>query len=175
MDEGVACDRRPAGGAVGNRALSREHMSSDDEAPPKPDSPFASATIHHLALRVPDAEGSKRWFVEKLDFRVVCEWPMGEHRCAWLRSPGENGFIIEIVGGNSPEPNPEFETVEETLEFGGYHHVSIEVRSVAEALAELGRRGVRTVGDPFDVIPIGRRVAFVADPWGNMVELAERI
>jgi lactoylglutathione lyase/glyoxylase I family protein len=150
-------------------------MSPADQAPPPPDSPFASAKIHHLALRVPDAEGSKRWFVEKLDFRIVCEWPMGEHRCAWLRSPGENGVIIEIVGGNSPEPNPDFATVEETLEYGGYHHVSIEVRNVADAVAELRRRGVLIVGDPLDVIPIGLRVAFVADPWGNMVELAERI
>jgi lactoylglutathione lyase/glyoxylase I family protein len=149
-------------------------MSPADEAP-RPESPFASAKIHHLTLRVPDAEGSKRWFVEKLDFRVVFEWPMGEHRCVWLRSPGDNGAIIEIVGGNSPEPNPDFATVEETLEYGGYHHVSIEVRSVAETLAELRRRGVRTVGDPLDVIPIGLRVAFVADPWGNMVEIAERI
>jgi catechol 2,3-dioxygenase-like lactoylglutathione lyase family enzyme len=148
---------------------------SPDEVPPKAHSPFSSAKIQHVALRVSDAEGSKRWFVEKLDFSVVCEWPMGEHRCVWLRSPGEDGCILEIVGGNSPEANPEFATVEETLEYSGYHHVSIEVQNLAEALAELRRRGVLIIGDPLDVVPIGLRVAFVADPWGNMVEFTERI
>ncbi len=118
-------------------------------------------------------EASKRWFVEKLDFRVVCEWPMDDHRCAWVCPVGDDSFHVEIVGGNSPEPNPEFGTVEETLEYSGYHHVSILVENLDAALAELRRRGVRLVGDPLAIAAIRRRVAFIADPWGNLVELAE--
>jgi catechol 2,3-dioxygenase-like lactoylglutathione lyase family enzyme len=37
--------------------------------------PFASMKGHHVALRVPAVEASKRWFVEKLDFRVVHDRP----------------------------------------------------------------------------------------------------
>ena len=150
-------------------------MTSQSDQPQEARSPFASARIRHAALRVPDMEASKRWFVEKLDFRVVREWPMDEHRCAWVCPAGDESFHVEIVGGNSPEPNPEFGTVEETLEYSGYHHVCINVESLDEALEELRRRGVARVGDPFTVTAIGRRVAFIADPWGNMVELAEQI
>jgi lactoylglutathione lyase/glyoxylase I family protein len=135
--------------------------------------PLATARIRHTALRVPDLEASKRWFVEKLDFRVLGEWTMNEHRCAFLCPAGDDTVHIEIVGGNAPEPNPEFGTLEETLEYGGYHHVCLDVSSLDAALDELRRRGVPVVAEPVVVAAIGRRMAFVADPWGNIVELSE--
>jgi len=138
-----------------------------------PESPFASARVTHAALRVPDLEASKRWFVEKLDFRVVREWPLGELRYAWLCPAGDHSLHVEIVGGNAPEPNPEFGTIEETLEYGGYHHVCIDVADLDRALDELRRRGVAIVREPAVMADIGRRGAFIADPWGNLVELAE--
>ena len=138
-----------------------------------PTGPFASARVTHAALRVPDLEASKRWFVEKLDFRVDREWPVGDLRYAWLCPAGDDSLHVEIVGGNSPEPNPEFGTLEETLEYGGYHHVCIDVANLDRALEELRRRGVAAVGDPIAMTEIGRRIAFIADPWGNLVELAE--
>jgi len=148
-------------------------MSSPTDQEQQSHSPFASASIRHTALRVPDMEASKRWFVEKLDFRVLREWQIDEHRCAWVCPSGDGSLHVEIVGGNSPEPNPEFGTVEETHEYSGYHHVSILVESLDAALAELRRRGVRLVGDPFMIRAVSRRVAFIADPWGNLVEVAE--
>ena len=148
-------------------------MSSPTDQEQQSHSPFASASIRHTALRVPDMEASKRWFVEKLDFRVLREWQIDEHRCAWVCPSGDGSLHVEIVGGNSPEPNPEFGTVEETHEYSGYHHVSILVESLDAALAELRRRGVRLVGDPFMIRAVRRRVAFIADPWGNLVEVAE--
>jgi glyoxylase I family protein len=148
-------------------------MPSLNKSPVPSDSPFASARVAHAALRVPDLEASKRWFVEKLDFRVEREWPVGDLRYAWLCPLGDGSLHVEIVGGNSPEPNPEFGTLDETLEYGGYHHVCIDVASLDRALEELRRRGVAAVGDPIAVTEIGRRIAFIADPWGNLVELAE--
>jgi lactoylglutathione lyase/glyoxylase I family protein len=148
-------------------------MPSSKEIPVPPDSPFASARIVHAALRVPDLEASKRWFIEKLDFRIAREWPVGDLRYAWLCPAGDGAHHIEIVGGNAPEPNPEFGTLEETFEYGGYHHVCIDVLNLDRALEELRRRGVAIVGGPGAVADIRRRVAFIADPWGNLVALAE--
>jgi glyoxylase I family protein len=148
-------------------------MSSSQMPPAPPESPFASARVAHAALRVPDLEASKRWFIDKLDFQVVREWPVGELRYAWLCPAGGGSFHVEIVGGNAPEPNPEFGTVEETLEYGGYHHVCIDVAELDRALAELRRRGVATIGETTDMAGAGRRSAFIADPWGNLVEVAE--
>lgn len=148
-------------------------MAPSKPASRSPEDPFATARIEHAALRVPDLEASKRWFVEKLDFRVTREWVAGELRYAWLCPAGDDSLHVEIVGGNAPEPNPEFGTLDETLEYSGYHHVSTLVESLDAALEELGRRGVRVVGQPFLIPATQRRVAFIADPWGNLVALAE--
>jgi catechol-2,3-dioxygenase len=49
---------------------------SDFKLPPKkPDSPFAGSRGHHVGVRVKDLDEAKNWYVEKLDFRVVHEWP----------------------------------------------------------------------------------------------------
>ena len=109
----------------------------------------------------------------KKDFHVAREWPVGELRYAWLCPAGDGSLHIEIVGGNAPEPNPEFGTIEETLEYSGYHHVCIDVANLDRALEALRRRGVAALGDPIVMAAVGRRIAFIADPWGNLVELAE--
>ncbi len=152
---------------------SKIRMPSSQERPGPSDRPFASARVAHAALRVPDIEASKRWFIDKLDFRVVREWPVGELRYAWLCPPGDGSLHVEIIGGNAPEPNPEFGTIDETLEYGGYHHVCIDVADLDLALAELRARGVATIGDAIVMSGADRRMAFIADPWGNLVELAE--
>ena len=51
----------------------------------------------------------------------------------------------------------------------------MHVASVDTALAELRRRGVNIVGEPFEIEDISRRLAFIRDPWGNMIELAETL
>jgi lactoylglutathione lyase/glyoxylase I family protein len=46
-------------------------------------------------LRVADFEGSKRWFIEKLDFRVIVEWSNEEKlRLAYLAPPNDSTFCI---------------------------------------------------------------------------------
>ncbi len=147
--------------------------SSKDMPAGDPDGPFASARVARAALRVPDLAASTRWFVEKLDFKVVRAWRSGELGHAWLSPPGDGSLQVEIIGGNAPEPNPEFGTLEETLEYGGYHHVAIDVADLDRALATLRDRGVTALGTAIAITETGRRIAFVADPWGNLVALAE--
>lgn len=57
----------------------------------------------------------------------------------------------------------------------GYNHVCLSVDSVEETLAELRKRGVDIVNEPFEMDDISARRAFFRDPWGNMFELSERI
>jgi catechol 2,3-dioxygenase-like lactoylglutathione lyase family enzyme len=134
---------------------------------------FSTMRGHHAALRVPDFEASKRWFVEKLDFRVLHEWSSEDLQLAYLAPANDDHFHIEIIGGGSPRPKHEYTDLSDSLRDSGYHHFCLEVASVDDTLAELRRRGVTTVGEPFDVPDISRRLAFFADPWGNLVELAQ--
>jgi catechol 2,3-dioxygenase-like lactoylglutathione lyase family enzyme len=136
-------------------------------------SPFASMKGHHVAMRVPDFAASKRWFVEKLDFRVLHEWPYGDLQLAYLAPPTDDEFHVEIMGGGKPMPKTRYPDLATSLEPEGYHHLCVSVDSVVDTLAEARRRGVTVVAEPFDLQAIGRRLAFIADPWGNLIELSE--
>jgi catechol 2,3-dioxygenase-like lactoylglutathione lyase family enzyme len=140
-----------------------------------PKSSFASMKGNHVAFRVPDFAVSKAWFVEKLDFRVIHEWPFGDLQLAYLAPPNDNAFWIEILGGARPASRPRFSSVDESLHYAGYHHLCFDVASVDATLAELRRRNVTIMGDAFDMPEIGRRLGFFADPFGNLFELAETI
>ena len=47
------------------------------------------------------------------------------------------------------------------------------VSSVDDAVEQLKRRAVKIVSEPHDVVPMGLRVAFFSDPWGNLFEFTQ--
>lgn len=138
-------------------------------------SPFASMKGHHVAVRVPDFEAAKRWYVEKLDFRVIREWPYADQRLAYLAPATDDNFFIEILGDGNPHPVPKpvYQDLGDSLRLAGYHHYCLNVADIDETVAELRKRGVTIVTEPFELPVIKRRLAFLADPWGNLIELAE--
>ncbi len=144
--------------------------------PPKNlSSPFASFAGHHVGVRVPDYDEAVRWYVEKLDFRVLQEWPYGELKLAYLSPPADDDFHLEILAGPVPYPREVLDDLGASLDHGGYQHLCLHVANVDDAVAELTRRGVTLVGEPFEIDAISRRLAFFRDPWGNMIELSETL
>jgi glyoxylase I family protein len=149
-------------------------MPMSAHPPPKnPHSPLASMAAHHVAIRVPDYQRTKEWYTSKLDFRVVHEWPYGDLELAYLAPSADDDFHLEILGGADPTLKIVFDDLAESLGVAGYHHFCMNVDSVDETLVELRSRAVTIVGEPFDLPAISRRLAFFADLWGNMIELAE--
>ena len=138
-------------------------------------SPFSQMRGSHVAVRVPDFEASKKWYVEKLDFRVVHEWPFGDLQLAYLAPANDDNFWIELLAGGNPTPAADYTDLNESLHPAGYHHFCLDVKSVDETLAELRKSGVTIVGEPFDLAAIGKRLGFFSDPWGNLIELAETL
>jgi catechol 2,3-dioxygenase-like lactoylglutathione lyase family enzyme len=145
--------------------------------PLNPRSALASMKGHHVALRVRDFEESKRWFVEKLDFRVLHEWPSEDQRqrLAYLAPANDDAFHIELIGDGSLHSKPKYIDLQDSLCQAGYHHLSLNVDNVDKTIAELRRRKVKMIGKPFEVRDINRRLAFFSDPWGNLIELAQVI
>jgi glyoxylase I family protein len=135
--------------------------------------PFASMRSDHVAVRVPDLEAGKRWFVEKLDFRVVHEWSSEGLLFAYLAPATDDGFFLELVGGGSPTPKRACADLHSSWRDVGYHHFCLHVDRIDKAVTELRRRGVRIVQESFPLEPISRRLAFLTDPWDNLIELSE--
>ncbi|TFW19385.1 VOC family protein [Duganella callida] len=140
-----------------------------------PSSPLAALSGHHVGIRVPDFAASKQWFIEKLDFRVVHEWPYADQKLAYVAPANDDHFFIEILGDGNPLPLPKplWTDLGDSLRLAGYHHACFNVDSVEATVAELRRRGVDIVTEPFVLPAVGRKLAFFADPWGNLFELAE--
>ncbi|MEU6772188.1 VOC family protein [Streptomyces sp. NPDC046759] len=128
--------------------------------PPKnPSSPFASFSGHHVGIRVPDYDAAKAWYTEKLDFRVLLEWPYGELKLAYLCPPNDDNFHVELLAGPVPFPNEVLDDLGVSLQHGGYQHMCVHVDYVDEARAELASRGVDLIGEPFEIEDISRRLA----------------
>jgi catechol 2,3-dioxygenase-like lactoylglutathione lyase family enzyme len=144
--------------------------------PPKNSaSPFADMRGHHVAVRASSLEDAKNFYVGKLDFRVVAEWPYADEQLAYLAPPADDRFYIEVLGGGDTLPvevRP-YTDLGDSLKYRGYHHFCLTVASVDETLAKLRDRGVVIVAEPFVLPAISRKLAFFADPFGNLIEIAE--
>ncbi len=149
---------------------------TDFIAPPRNTrSPFADMRGHHVAIRTPDLESARRWYVDTLDFRVVAEWDYADEKLAYLAPASDDAFYIEVLGGGEPAPvevRP-YTDLGDSLRYAGYHHVCLTVDSVEATITALRERGVAIVTEPFVLPAIRRRLAFIADPFGNLIELAE--
>ena len=111
--------------------------------------------IHHIALRVADVEAGKTWLTTMLGFRVERELQIMGLDFAWLSPGGAKTPVIELVGG----------PVESAL----------QVPNVEDYVSELRRREVKILIDVTAGAPGSgaKRIAFIADPWGNIYELFE--
>jgi glyoxylase I family protein len=55
-------------------------------------SPFADMRGRHVAVRAPNLAEAKEFYVGKLDFRVVAEWPFADEQLAYLAPPTDDHF-----------------------------------------------------------------------------------
>jgi glyoxylase I family protein len=138
-------------------------------------SPFADMRGHHVAVRTPSLAEAKDFYVEKLDFRVVAEWDFADEKLAYLAPPTDDHFYIEVLGGGDrlPEEVRPYTDLADSLKYRGYHHFCLNVTSVDGTIAKLRARGIAIVTEPFVLPAISRKLAFFADPFGNLIELAE--
>ncbi len=114
-----------------------------------PSSQFANVSGNHVGIRVPDYEAAKKWWIEKLDFRVIHECPYADEKLAYLAPANDNSFWVEILAGGKLKPQPTYKDLAESPEEPGFHHICIHVKNIEKTLAELKKRGVLMVGNIF--------------------------
>lgn len=138
-------------------------------------SPFADMRGHHVAIRTPSLQEAKDFYVGKLDFRVLIEWDFADEKLAYMAPPTDDHFCIEVLGGGEKLPAEvrPYKDLGDSLKYSGYHHFCLNVASVDATVAKLRARGVVIVTEPFVLPAISRKLAFFADPFGNLIELAE--
>jgi catechol 2,3-dioxygenase-like lactoylglutathione lyase family enzyme len=136
-------------------------------------SPFVSWKVDHAAVRVPDFDTAITWYTEKLDFRLKKHVSFAGLTFAFLSPAGDDGFVFELLAGPGADSRPTYTDLHDSYKIAGWHHVCFRVDSVDVAVEQLQRRSVTIVSKPHDVVPMGLRVAFFADPWGNLFEFTQ--
>ncbi len=145
--------------------------ANDAEAAAKSSGPFSAWRMDHAAIRVPDLEEAVAWYRSKLDFRLTKTVPVGELTFGFVSSAGDGHVRLEILAGPGAADRPDYATLRDGYDLSGWHHLGLRVEDVDAAVAELRRRGVTIVSEPHDAPALGLRLAFFADPWGNLLEI----
>lgn len=136
---------------------------------------LSSLQIDHAMLRVPNFKETMQWYQDKFGFQEVLRWKEPSLPGVDLAYLELNGFRLEILGGGKPTPQKAIPTpadVPAHTRFQGYRHLCFRTNDVDATLAELNRRGVPTFAAAYDYPPIQRRLGFVLDNNGNVIEFS---
>lgn len=131
----------------------------------KENSAFQDMKGWHIAIRTTKYEELINWYLENLDFRIVKEFTSGEMKLALIAPPTDNSFLIEVLGVNE---NNDSERVDVKT---GYHHLCFNVDDLDKTIVALKERNI-VIDRSFDAPAIGKKVAFISDPFGNIIEFA---
>jgi glyoxylase I family protein len=142
---------------------------------PHAPSPFASLKINHAAIRVPDFDTAVAWYADELDFRLKRSVSFAGPTFGFLYPTEDDSFHFELLAGPGAAERPPYKDLHDSYKTSGWHHPGFRVDSVDDSIDELKRRGVTIVSQPHDVAAMGLRVAFFADPWGNLFEVIQSI
>ena len=133
------------------------------------------ARLDHVGLAVADLDGAASWFCEVFglvrDLALRVE-PL-DLSIEMLIHPGY-GYRVELLHrpGSAADGKPG--TPAEAALRDGYGHVAFDVTDLDAAYERAVARGARPVMPPCASPEPGVRMAFVADPEGNLVELLHR-
>lgn len=136
-----------------------------------------AARLDHAGLAVADLEAAAAWFcdvfglvpelslkVDAIDLSIeMLIHPSFGYRIELLHRPGTGA----APGGKPASP------AEAALR-AGYGHVAFDVADLDAAWDRAVTRGARPVMPPCPAPEPGVRMAFVADPEGNLIELLHR-
>ena len=142
---------------------------------PPASSPLASLKINHAAIRVPDFDAAVAWYADKLDFRSKQTVSVAGLSFGFLYPAGDDSFHFELMAGPGADDRPAYKNLHDSYNMYGWHHPGFNVHSVDAVIDELKRRDVTIASEPHDVPSMGLRVAFFADPWGNLFEVIQSI
>lgn len=154
---------------------------ADDAAASVPAAAEADRTamaFDHMSINVADFDGAMTWYQHMLGFEVDVTWrveALDGKRLAYL-SLGDT--VIELVAADEGGTGlPAAATFQDHFARTGYGHLCFSVDDVDMMLVSLEAKGVPVFVTAetyaLDGTPYERRVGFIQDPEGNVIEFAE--
>lgn len=131
-------------------------------------------TLDHVGLTVADLPAMTRWYCSALDLTVQLEFALDDvdFRGTMLLSP--TGYRIELLHRPGSVPGLRAANPVEAALTRGFGHVALDVADVDSAYDALVAVGATDRMSPRPSPEPGVRMAYVADPEGNLIELLDR-
>ncbi len=127
----------------------------------------------HVGLRVAERDAAVTWYREKLDMHETRAFDLNGMTFTEMALAGDPTFRIELVSGPGADGGPKSDDLYASFGAPGWHHLGLWVDDVDAAVETLRDRGVTVALEPVDNDDWKVRVAFVVDPWSNVIELLQ--
>ena len=130
--------------------------------------------LDHVGLNVADLAAMTAWYVAAFGLEVEFEFALDQldFRGAMLRSA--EGWRIELLHRDGNVAGLQALSPVEAALTRGFGHLALDVPDVDSAYDELLAAGATDRMSPRPSPEPGVRMAYVADPEGNLVELLDR-
>lgn len=128
---------------------------------------MASYVLHHVGLSCNDPIAIEKWYTKHFGFSRGRVYAPGAEQVVMIQA---SGVYLELFKATEERPAPK--VLGAGPDYSGFRHFAFLVEDLDAKLAELGDETTVTLGplDMTEFIP-GMRVAWIADPEGNIVEL----
>jgi catechol 2,3-dioxygenase-like lactoylglutathione lyase family enzyme len=132
--------------------------------------------LDHVGLTVGDLDAMTRWYTTVLGLRVEFEFSLPEADFRGVMLRGDN-HRIELLHRKGNRAGLQAASPVDAALVRGYGHIAFDVSDVSEVdtvYAELLAAGATDRMSPRPSPEPGVRMAYVADPEGNLIELLDR-
>ncbi|MEV7327476.1 VOC family protein [Micromonospora sp. NPDC093244] len=108
------------------------------------------------------------WYAEKLDFTVTQQFHAHGSTFTFMTNGDTR---IEIISAGAETRNRVPTNLPASHDVERLHHFCVAVENLDDVLAQLLKRDVTPIAGPMHIDRIGRRIAFVTDNVGTIIEL----
>jgi catechol 2,3-dioxygenase-like lactoylglutathione lyase family enzyme len=129
----------------------------------------------HVGISVPDLAAATDWYRATLGLTVETSFAVAgtDLRGVMLRHP-DSGFRIELLHRTGAVPGLAPASALEAAGTLGFGHICLCVPEVPAEYDRLIAAGATSRMPPSPAPRPGATVCFVADPWGNLIEILDR-
>ena len=140
-----------------------------------PEHTDAQPRLDHAGLAVRDLGEATAWYSAAFGYAVELELTVEsiDLDIVMLIHP-EHGDRLELLHRPSGEAGPRHDNPAQAARSWGFGHIAFDVAGLDETYTRVVERGARPVMEPRPSPEPGVRMAYVADPEGNLIELLDR-
>lgn len=132
------------------------------------------AAFDHIGLAVAGLSTMTRWYTDALGLKTEFDFNLPEAGFSGVMLSSGDGYRIELLHREGGHAGPRPAGPLDAALTHGYGHFALDLPDVDRAYAALVRAGASGRMGPRPSPEPGVRMAFVADPEGNLIELLNR-